>query len=79
MVRSKAAPSRLDPCRTKVCASRSCVATAGGVNPVSRGRIFEVHHKEFRSHSGADSQVNLITLCTACHARLYRRQGALFS
>jgi 5-methylcytosine-specific restriction endonuclease McrA len=27
----------------------------------------EVHHKQFRSHSGDDSEVNLITLCTACH------------
>jgi 5-methylcytosine-specific restriction endonuclease McrA len=27
----------------------------------------EVHHKEFRCHSGDDSEENLITLCTACH------------
>jgi 5-methylcytosine-specific restriction endonuclease McrA len=27
----------------------------------------EVHHKEFRSHSGDDSAENLITLCIACH------------
>ena len=27
----------------------------------------EVHHKEFRSQSGDDSEENLITLCTACH------------
>jgi len=27
----------------------------------------EVHHKEFRSHLGPDSEENLITLCTACH------------
>ena len=27
----------------------------------------EVHHKEFRSHSGNDSEENLITLCHACH------------
>jgi len=32
----------------------------------------EVHHREFRSHSGADSEDNLITLCTACHARVHR-------
>jgi 5-methylcytosine-specific restriction endonuclease McrA len=32
----------------------------------------EVHHREFRSHSGADSEENLITLCTACHARAHR-------
>ena len=33
----------------------------------------EVHHREFRSHSGADSKENLITLCTAYHARMHRR------
>jgi 5-methylcytosine-specific restriction endonuclease McrA len=27
----------------------------------------EVHHREFRSQSGDDSEQNLITLCTACH------------
>jgi 5-methylcytosine-specific restriction endonuclease McrA len=27
----------------------------------------EVHHKEFRSHSGGDSEGNLITLCADCH------------
>jgi 5-methylcytosine-specific restriction endonuclease McrA len=32
----------------------------------------EVHHKEFRSHAGDDSEENLITVCTACHAFLHR-------
>jgi 5-methylcytosine-specific restriction endonuclease McrA len=27
----------------------------------------EVHHKEFRSQSGDDSEHNLITLCAVCH------------
>ena len=36
----------------------------------------EVHHREFRSHSGADSEENLITLCAACHARVHRRYKA---
>jgi 5-methylcytosine-specific restriction endonuclease McrA len=27
----------------------------------------EIHHKQFRSQSGHDSEENLITLCTACH------------
>jgi 5-methylcytosine-specific restriction endonuclease McrA len=27
----------------------------------------EVHHQEFRSHGGPDSELNLITLCDACH------------
>lgn len=34
----------------------------------------EVHHQQFRSHSGDDSEVNLITLCMECHARVH---GAL--
>jgi ATP-dependent DNA helicase RecQ len=28
----------------------------------------EVHHQQFRDHSGDDSESNLITLCTNCHA-----------
>jgi 5-methylcytosine-specific restriction endonuclease McrA len=28
----------------------------------------EVHHKEFRSEGGDDSEQNLITLCVECHA-----------
>jgi 5-methylcytosine-specific restriction endonuclease McrA len=32
----------------------------------------EVHHKEFRSHSGDDSELNLITLCSNRHGRQHR-------
>ena len=32
----------------------------------------EVHHKQFRSQSRDDSSQNLITLCTACHAKVHR-------
>ena len=32
----------------------------------------EVHHKQFRSQSGDDSENNLITLCSTCHASLHR-------
>ncbi len=31
----------------------------------------EVHHKQFRSHSGEDSEDNLITLCALCHADIH--------
>ena len=31
----------------------------------------EVHHQEFRSQSGDDSEQNLITLCAACHAGVH--------
>jgi hypothetical protein len=28
----------------------------------------EVHHQQFRSHSGDDTETNLITLCSLCQA-----------
>jgi 5-methylcytosine-specific restriction endonuclease McrA len=31
----------------------------------------EVHHKQFRSHAGGDTEENLITLCFACHASIH--------
>jgi 5-methylcytosine-specific restriction endonuclease McrA len=31
----------------------------------------EVHHKQFRSPSGEDSEENLITLCCTCHALVH--------
>ena len=31
----------------------------------------EIHHKEFRSHSGDDSEANLITVCEQCHRCLH--------
>ena len=34
----------------------------------------EVHHIRFRSHSGVDSEENLITLCVNCHALVHRLQ-----
>jgi len=35
----------------------------------------EMHHKQFRSHSGSDSEENLITLCAKCHASSHRHNG----
>jgi len=37
----------------------------------------EVHHKRFRSHSGHDSEENLITLSVCCHREMHspRRDG----
>jgi len=31
----------------------------------------EVHHQEFRSHGGTDSELNLITLCDSCHSQAH--------
>jgi 5-methylcytosine-specific restriction endonuclease McrA len=32
----------------------------------------EIHHQEFRSRSGDDSERNLITLCSTCHAAVHQ-------
>jgi 5-methylcytosine-specific restriction endonuclease McrA len=31
----------------------------------------EVHHQKFRSQSGDDSEQNMITLCSTCHATVH--------
>jgi 5-methylcytosine-specific restriction endonuclease McrA len=31
----------------------------------------EVHHQQFRSHAGDDSEQNLITLCATCHTTVH--------
>ena len=33
----------------------------------------QVHHQNFRSHSGSDVEQNLITLCTNCHEHMHRK------
>ncbi len=33
----------------------------------------QIHHRAFRSHSGDDSELNLITLCASCHRLVHER------
>jgi 5-methylcytosine-specific restriction endonuclease McrA len=35
----------------------------------------EVHHMQYRSQSGHDSEENLITLCSTCHASVHGQTG----
>jgi 5-methylcytosine-specific restriction endonuclease McrA len=72
MIRPKAAPYRLDPLSFE--GLRQQILRRDGWRCQSCGTMsnLEVHHMEFRSHSGADLEENLITLCTACHASLHR-------
>jgi 5-methylcytosine-specific restriction endonuclease McrA len=75
MIRPKAAPSRLDPLSYE--SLRQQILRRDGWRCQSCGAMtnLEVHHKEFRSHSGHDSDENLITLCTTCHAYMHHRRG----
>jgi 5-methylcytosine-specific restriction endonuclease McrA len=68
---------RLDP--TSYESLRQQVLRRDGWRCQSCGTMsnLEVHHKQFRSHSGHDSEENLITLCVCCHGEMHssRRDG----
>jgi 5-methylcytosine-specific restriction endonuclease McrA len=66
-IRSKLPRIRLDPLSYETL--RQQVLRRDGWRCQSCGTManLDLHHKEFRSHGGEDSEQNLITLCTACH------------
>ena len=71
MISPKAPPMRLDPLSYN--SLRQQILRRDGWRCQSCGMMsnLEVHHTEFRSQSGADSEDNLITLCTGCHAKVH--------
>jgi len=71
-IRPKAPRLQLDPVSYE--ALRQQVLRRDGWRCQSCGAMsnLEVHHKEFRSHSGDDSELNLITLCSVCHSPAHR-------
>src|SRR5271157_2311370 len=73
MIRPNAATLRLDPLSYETL--RQQILRRDGWRCQSCGTMtnLEVHHREFRSHSGEDLEENLISLCTACHARVHYR------
>jgi 5-methylcytosine-specific restriction endonuclease McrA len=72
-ISSKLPPLRLDPVSYE--SLRQQVMHRDGWRCQLCGTMsnLEVHHREFRSHAGKNSEENLITLCTACHARVHHR------
>ena len=73
MIRPKTAGLRLDPVSCE--SLRQQILRRDGWRCQFCGTMsnLEVHHRDFRSRSGADSEENLITLCTACHSSVHRR------
>jgi ATP-dependent DNA helicase RecQ len=73
MIRPKATHLQLDPFSYE--SLRQQILRRDGWRCQSCGAMsnLEVHHQQFRSQSGEDSELNLITLCTACHAQTHRR------
>jgi len=35
-----------------------------------------VHHITYRSHSGTDADLNLITLCAVCHGQVHTKRAS---
>jgi 5-methylcytosine-specific restriction endonuclease McrA len=75
MSRPKAARLPLDPVSYE--SLRQLILRRDGWRCQSCGAMsnLEVHHREFRSHSGSDSEENLITLCSTCHASVHGQTG----
>jgi 5-methylcytosine-specific restriction endonuclease McrA len=75
MSRPKAALLPLDPVSYE--SLRQLILRRDGWRCQSCGAMsnLEVHHREFRSHSGSDSEENLITLCSTCHASVHGQTG----
>jgi 5-methylcytosine-specific restriction endonuclease McrA len=65
---AKRVPVRLDD--REYCELRERVLRRDGWRCQSCGSMtnLEVHHQQFRSHSGPDREDNLITLCNYCHS-----------
>jgi 5-methylcytosine-specific restriction endonuclease McrA len=71
-IRPKRSRVRLDPesyrqlCREVLQRDGWRCQSCGGLENL------QMHHKEFRSRSGDDSEDNLITLCARCHRSFHR-------
>lgn len=77
-IRPKAPRLRLDPISYENL--RQQVLRRDGWRCQSCGAMsnLEVHHQQFRSHSGDGAEANLITFCAACHARVHE-DGGIFT
>jgi hypothetical protein len=72
-IRPKAAPSRMDTASYEGLRQQILYRDRWRCQSCGTMSNLEVHHREFCSHSGADIEENLITLCPECHARVHRR------
>ena len=60
-------PSRLDPMSYESLRQQILCRDSWRCQSCGTMSNLEVHHQQFRSHSGNDSEENLITLCATCH------------
>ena len=70
-IRLKQPRLRLDPELYEQLCRESCKGMDGECQSCGSLKNLQVHHKQFRSQSGDDSEQNLITLCSDCHLTLH--------
>ena len=68
----KVSPLRIDPILYERLRQRVLRRDSWRCQSCGTMTNLEVHHQQFRSHSGHDTEQNLITLCAQCHARIHR-------
>ena len=68
LIGPKPAPLRLDPVSYETLRQQILRRDSWRCQSCGAMSNLEIHHKEFRSLSGPDSEENLITLCTQYHA-----------
>ena len=73
MIRPKPAKLRLDPLSYESLRQQILRRDSWRCQSCGTMSNLEVHHRQFRTHSGDDSEENLITLCATCHARVHGR------
>jgi 5-methylcytosine-specific restriction endonuclease McrA len=66
-IRPKQPPLRLDPEAYEDLRQQVLQRDAWRCQSCGSMSNLEVHHQEFRSLGGPDSELNLITLCDVCH------------
>jgi len=71
-IRSKVTRLRLDPIAYENLRQQILRRDGWRCQSCGARSNLEVHHRQFRSHSGDDSELNLITLCKACHTGVHR-------
>jgi 5-methylcytosine-specific restriction endonuclease McrA len=70
-LRREPSPRRLDPTAYESLRQQVLRRDGWRCQLCARMANLEVHHKQFRSHSGHDSEENLITLCVGCHREIH--------
>jgi len=71
MMRSKGAPLRLDPSSYESLRQKILRRDSWRCQLCGTMSNLEVHHRQFRSQGGDDSEKNLIALCSECHRTLH--------